>query len=122
MNWPLLLLAVLALVAFVVARRKAREWIVNRWLEDRITNHQAAALFVLVLMAPLVLITAWVLITNISSSLVLLIPMLILVWVAVAAGGLLDYASQHGVKERIRRDRELRGEPPGAPSSSRLTR
>jgi hypothetical protein len=98
-------LVALALSAFVAARIWLRRWVAARWLEDRLSNHQAGLLFAMISLAPLIAVGAVVaLLSNTASMLLLAVALsgavVIGFWLTV-----IDYMAGHGVKDAIRRSR-----------------
>lgn len=101
------------LVAFVLATRWARHLIVRWWLVDRITNRQAAYLFVGVSVLPYVLLAAFAIARDPAG-----LPLFALIFLLVGApmyalvAAAMHYAAAHKVKEHMRRQRGLEaGEP-----------
>jgi len=108
-NWPLTVGVIVGAIAFLVARVWVRRWIVNRWLNDGLSNRMVAALLVLTFLAPMLLVFVFAVATNPGTTLTLtFVLVLILAPMLALAGGLMDYAAQHGVKERMLKDREAR--------------
>jgi hypothetical protein len=101
-------LVAVALSAFVAARVWLRRWVAARWLDDRISNHQAGLLFAMISLAPLIAVGAvLVLLSNAASMLLLAVALsgavVIGFWLTV-----IDYMAGHGVKDAIRRSRNRR--------------
>ena len=106
MNWSAVGI-IIAIVAFVIARIWLRRWIVRQWLEDQFTDRQAASMLLITQLSPMLLLAGIVLLTS-SSAMPLFILLIVLVaplWIATW-GALFTYIVNHGVKERMRKDRE----------------
>jgi hypothetical protein len=108
-NWPLTIGVIVGAIAFVVARIWVRRWIINRWLDNGFSNRMVASLLVLTFFAPMLLVFLFAVVTNPETMVGLVLVMaLIFAPMLALAGGLMDYAAQHGVKERMLKDREAR--------------
>ena len=101
-------LIAVALSALVAARIWLRRWVAARWLDDRLSNHQAGLLFAMISLAPLIAVgavVAWL--SNVASILLLAVGLSVAVvigfWLTV-----IDYMAAHGVKDAIRRSRTRR--------------
>jgi uncharacterized membrane protein YhfC len=100
-------LVFLGAVAFVFTRRQVSRWVMDRWLDGRISDRQAAVIFAISHLG-LLLLVAVVAIGSIPSA----APAILL---AVTAAGVMvlglasaatAYMEAHGVKDQLRRDRE----------------
>jgi protein-S-isoprenylcysteine O-methyltransferase Ste14 len=95
----------IAVVAYSFIRGRARRWIVRRWVADQLSNRTVAVLMVLSYLAPLLVLAIWVTVAApgdiVLATLVSTIAIVLLVAVVF---GLLEYATQRRVKDRIQRD------------------
>lgn len=109
MDWLAWILIVTVAIAYIVGQRLVRAWAARRWAEERLSNFMAVLLIVLTSGIGLgVLIFVGLLIVRPSQdSLVALIPLLFVGLVVFGLGmTAINYASTHGVREHIRRQRE----------------
>jgi len=112
MNWPVVGIAI-AVVSFVIARIWLRRWIVRRWLDDDLTNWQAAALLLLTHYSPMILFVAIILINSPEALPFFALLILLFAPISIATWGvLMDYTMNHGLKERMQRDRHTRLQSP----------
>jgi formate-dependent nitrite reductase membrane component NrfD len=98
-----------AFVAWLVVRGRARRWITERWLDDRVSNLQAGLLFLAVHLGPALVILFAVLASLLPSAPMLtlaIVPALVLMIGLVSAA--VDYLSSHGTKEVMKRERAQR--------------
>ena len=95
----------IAVVAYSFIRGRARRWIVQHWVADQLSNRTVAVLMVLSYLAPLLVLAIWVSVAApgdiVLATLVSTIGIVLLVAVVF---GLLEYATQRRVKDRIRQD------------------
>ena len=108
MSWPVIGLPIV-FVSFLISRIWVRRWIVRNWLDDKLTDRQAAATLLLTQFAPMLLFIGIVVVTSPSSiPFFLLVAILVVpIWIATW-GALFTYMVNHGVKEQMRNDREAR--------------
>lgn len=92
-----------AIAGVVLGRKIARTWVRDRFLDDTLSNRQAAVLFFLLAAAPLLLVGAVVLIGSQSGGLILAA---LLVFVLLPMTGLLvavvDYIPARELKKSLR--------------------
>jgi protein-S-isoprenylcysteine O-methyltransferase Ste14 len=95
----------IAVVAYSFIRGRARRWIVRRWVADQLSDRTVAVLMVLSYLAPLLVLAIWVSVAApgdiVLATLVTSIAIVVLVAVVF---GLVEYATQRRVKDRIRQD------------------
>jgi len=105
-------LLLIGAAAFLIARRWARAAVVRLWLDERITNRQAAVLFGAIAILPVALIATWFVGRNPPGT-----PLIVLVLIFALAPAIglfaaaMDYMSTNGVKEQMRRNRDGRDAP-----------
>ena len=106
MDWPVLLATVALLMAYSFVRHQARRWIVDRWLADRLSNRQVAALLVMTYAIPLIALAVWIGVTTPGSGLLFIFTTGLFGVVLIAGvAGRPEYASVYGVKQRMLKDR-----------------
>lgn len=100
---PEVVAVLVAIAGVVLGRRFARAWVRDRFLDDTLSNRQAAVLFFLLAAAPLLLVGGIVLIGSQSDGLILAA---LLVFVLLPITGLLvavvDYIPTRDLKESLR--------------------
>jgi hypothetical protein len=96
-----------AVLAFFGLRLTLRRWIIDRWIDGALSNRRTGVLLGLIYAAPMLLLVGSAVIAapesfGVASAAVALfiVPLVGLL------GGLLDYATVHGVKAQIMRNRE----------------
>jgi protein-S-isoprenylcysteine O-methyltransferase Ste14 len=109
LSWPFVA-AFIALMAYSFLRARIRRWIVRRWVSDQLSNRSVAALFVGSYLAPLLALGTWVAFATPGASVptVLITSTAIMVLVS-GVFGLLEYASQRRIKDRLRRESGING-------------
>ena len=104
MNWPVLLLLLAVVVAFYVFQLMARLWIMNKWIDEGLTDRQAGLLFVLSSTAPYIaLLVGGALFIPEVFPILALIAFLVTVPTIVLNFALFD--SKRGHRDRMRQDR-----------------
>ena len=105
MRWEIAL-AVGAVLVFFGLRLTARGWIINRWIDGRLTNLQTGILLAMIYLTPMLFLIASAAIAMPDSldTIFLLVAVIGVPLVAIL-GGLLDYATIHGVKEMLAQKR-----------------
>lgn len=105
MDWQIGLV-VAAVVGFFGLRFTARGWIIDRWIDGRLTSFHTAVLLGLIYLAPLlILLLPAILIVPESLDGTILLLLLTFVPLVAVLGGLLDYAVINGVKGQLRQKR-----------------
>ena len=106
MTWELGVV-VAAVAVFFGLRLTARWWIINRWIDGRLTSVQTGALLALIYLAPmLILVVSALVAVPQSVDAVFLVIALVGAPLVAVLGGLLDFATIHGVKEQLTRKRQ----------------
>ena len=105
MRWEIAL-AVAAVVVFFGLRFTARGWIINRWIDGKLSNLQTGTLLGLIYLAPMVLllVSAMIAVPESIDAVFLTVALMGVPPIAIL-GGLLDYATVRGVKEMLRQKR-----------------
>ena len=105
MRWEIAL-AVGAMLVFFGLRFTARGWIINRWVDGKLSGVQTGALLGLIYLTPMLLLLASAIIGMPESvDTIFLIVAVIGVPLVAILGGLVDYATIRGVKEMLRQKR-----------------
>lgn len=97
------------IAVWIAARIAARRWIVNRWLDDRITDRQAGLLFGLVSFAPLTVVATIAVAMRPGAAPILvlgILPAAIIIFGLL--GAVMDYMAANGIKESLKRARDIR--------------
>lgn len=93
------LLVVVGLVGVsVVVRIALRRWVVRRWEQGRLTGRPGRLAIALISFAPLLLLTAWLLVIQFWVGLLLALVMLPMIGLFLA---MLPYVQRHGGREGI---------------------
>jgi hypothetical protein len=105
MRWEIAL-ALGAMLVFFGLRLTARGWIINRWIDGKLSDVQTGALLGLIYLTPMLLLLASAIIGMPESvDPIFLIVAVIGVPLVAILGGLVDYATIRGVKEMLRQKR-----------------
>jgi len=102
-------LVALALLAYIIVRRRLRTWVSDRWLDDQISSRQAAVMYGVLSFAPLIFIFLVISLSGSSASPVVPLAFLgaatVFIGLMVAA---IDYATARGVRQSLKRARHER--------------
>jgi hypothetical protein len=96
-------------VAYIIGHRLLRKWILNRWIEGRLSNLGCVSILLVTSATGIatIFIVGKVLLHPSAEGLVVLLVMALAITVILGFGmTIAAYASSHGVREHLRAQRE----------------
>ena len=103
------LVIALGLAAWIAVRIITRRWIAHRWLDDRITDRQAALMFGVVSFAPLAALAIIAVAMQPAAAPVVILGILPAAVIVIGlTGAVMDYMTAQGIKQSMKQARNAR--------------